>query len=94
MALLGASRGSLLAVERIAPAVRRRDAPSRLHSGRRRYLSSAEPEAKQHMERAVMMVLGFSRAEKDAVLRQRATAEAAASSALAAWFSATPAPAP
>ena len=55
-----------------------------------KYLSSSEPSAKAHMERAVMMVLGYTAEEKSRILADRAASE----SWLPAWPAAAAPPAP
>ena len=72
--------------------VRENDQMAYLKNLMAQYLVCAEEAPKQHMERAVMTVLGFTDSSGGA-RREEATGERVRrSSALAAWFSQTPAP--
>ena len=73
--------------------VRENDQMAYLKNLMAQYLVCAEEAPKQHMERAVMTVLGFTDSERERVAKKRQENEYEQSSALAAWFSQTPAPA-
>ena len=52
-----------------------------------KYLGTADPDAKEHMERAVMMVLGYTDDEKARILADRdASGSGLAPAGLAAWW--------
>ena len=72
--------------------VRENDQMAYLKNLMAQYLVCAEEAPKQHMERAVMTVLGFTDSERERVATKRQENEYEQSSALAAWFSQTPAP--